>query len=357
MTVHISPFTTTPGIAGKAYINTGIADEIIANFDSPYSTQYVYKILGLRGSGKSVEYKKVLDHFSSEEGWKVYSLPAGGSPVDTLISALSREMGEAAFLEKRESATHRELDGGIEFVKGSVSSSETKKTERNPAYYDKTDELRYMCEAVTRAGNTILIGIDDIAATAGMIEFLSVIGSFLLNQNINMRIIATGLEKNIEEFTKVPHLSFFARPKALIASPLNVHEIRYMYEKLLEVSEEEAEKLAHITGGYAWGYQLLGDEYFTKKETDSLDTVLNSFDHRMAPTYDLLWNSLTAAEKEFVKTVLASETGNRAELEQKIRGYSQHRENLKKKHILDTSETGSVKITLPRLREYIEKMQ
>ena len=354
--MHISPFTTTPGIAGKAYINTGIADEIIANFDSPYSTQFVYKILGLRGSGKSVEYKKVLDHFSSEEGWKVYSLPAGGSPMETLISALSREMGEAAYLKKKETSTHRELNGGIEFVNGSVSSSETSKTERNPAYYDKTDELRYMCEAVTRSGNTILVGIDDIAATASMIEFLSVIGSFFLNQNINLRMIATGLEKNIEEFTNEPHLSFFARPKALIASPLNLHEISYMYGKLLNVSEEEAERLAGITGGYAWGYQLLGDEFFTKKESDSMETVLNSFDHRMAPTYDLLWNSLTAAEKEFVKTVLMSETGSRAELEPKIKGYSQHRENLKKKHILDTSETGSVRVTLPRFREYVEKV-
>ena len=50
----ISPFTMTPGIAGNALIETHYADEIIANFESSESYKYVYKIVGLRGSGKSV---------------------------------------------------------------------------------------------------------------------------------------------------------------------------------------------------------------------------------------------------------------------------------------------------------------
>lgn len=52
----ISPFTQTPGIAGRALIETHFSDEIIANFESRDSYKYVYKIVGLRGSGKSVEY-------------------------------------------------------------------------------------------------------------------------------------------------------------------------------------------------------------------------------------------------------------------------------------------------------------
>ena len=99
MEKKISPFSTTPGIAGKAYINIGIADEIIANFDSSYSVQYVYKILGLRGSGKSVEYKRVMDYFSEKEDWKVYGLAAGGEPTTTLISAIGREIGIQSYDE------------------------------------------------------------------------------------------------------------------------------------------------------------------------------------------------------------------------------------------------------------------
>ena len=353
--MRISPFTTTPGIAGEAYINTNIADEIIANFESGYSTQYVYKILGLRGSGKSVEYKRVMDHFLKEDDWKVYALPAGGTPMETMISAMSREMGEDALLVTKEITTQNSLDAGVSLIKGGISSEEKRTTAKNQAYFDKSDELRYMCEAISQKGYKILIGIDDIAATDSMIEFLSVIGSFLLNPKISIRLIATGLEKNIEEFTKVPHLSFFARPKAFVVSSLNRNAIAYMYMKLLLVSEAEAQDLARITGGYAWGYQLLGDEYFSQQDSGITGELLSSFDMRMAPTYDLIWGSLTASEKGFLKALLESENGTRTELEKRVKGYSQHRDSLKKKHLLDTSEPGILKVSLPRFKEYVEK--
>ena len=67
MAVKIDPFTLTPGVAGKPYIDMGIAEEIIANFKSEESYKYVYKITGLRGSGKSVEYSKILQTFEKKK--------------------------------------------------------------------------------------------------------------------------------------------------------------------------------------------------------------------------------------------------------------------------------------------------
>ena len=55
-----NPFTRTPGVAGAAFIDMHYADEIIENFENDYSSKYVYKIVGLRGSGKSVEYRKII---------------------------------------------------------------------------------------------------------------------------------------------------------------------------------------------------------------------------------------------------------------------------------------------------------
>lgn len=40
----IDPFTRTPGVAGQAYIDNGVADEIINNFCSEESNKCVYKI-------------------------------------------------------------------------------------------------------------------------------------------------------------------------------------------------------------------------------------------------------------------------------------------------------------------------
>ena len=85
------PFTRTPGVAGKAYIDNGIADEIINNFCNDDSAKYVYKITGLRGSGKSVEYGRVLRALKEKKDWLVYPLASTGDAVKTLIAKLSME--------------------------------------------------------------------------------------------------------------------------------------------------------------------------------------------------------------------------------------------------------------------------
>ncbi len=88
---RINPFTRTPGVAGAAFIDMHYADEIIRNFESELSSRYVYKIVGLRGSGKSVEYRKIINRMSEKKGWLVYTLSAAGDPVSTLVARLSKE--------------------------------------------------------------------------------------------------------------------------------------------------------------------------------------------------------------------------------------------------------------------------
>ena len=49
------------------YAHDKIADGIIANFQSDESAKYVYKITGLRGSGKSVEYGRIIRTLKDEK--------------------------------------------------------------------------------------------------------------------------------------------------------------------------------------------------------------------------------------------------------------------------------------------------
>lgn len=350
----VSPFTTTPGIAGPAYINIHCADEIIENFGSNYSTQYVYKILGLRGSGKSVEYKRVMDYFDSRDDWKVYGLAAGGDPVHTILSALSREKEVTSLHNTVENVVSGSIAGGAIISEVNATASKKSITASNPNYFSAEDDIQKMCREICSKGFSILIGIDDIAYSDSMSKFLSIVGKLVLDSNIKIRLIATGLEKNIEQFLDVAHLSFFARPKPYIIKALNLNEVAIMYRNLLGIDTTDARMLAEISRGYAWGYQLLGDEYFCKSKNDTIEDVFKNFDMRMASTYDLIWNSLTSSEREFIKVAVNSETGSRSEIEPLVSGYSQHRQSLKKKHVIDASENGYIKINLPRFKEYIE---
>ena len=72
-----NPFTTTfSKIPGSTYISTEQTSEIIENFSYDVPSESVYKITGVRGSGKTVLLAKVEEEFCREErkkeGWLVY---------------------------------------------------------------------------------------------------------------------------------------------------------------------------------------------------------------------------------------------------------------------------------------------
>ena len=157
MAVKIDPFTLTPGVAGKPYIDCGIADEIIANFRSSESSKYVYKITGLRGSGKSVEYGKVLRTLEKDENWLVYPLAAEGDGIDTLISYLSRE--DFISDKKTETSISANLSAGasIPMITGKGGMEITRTYSENSNFYNAEAALAEMIEKANRKNYNILV--------------------------------------------------------------------------------------------------------------------------------------------------------------------------------------------------------
>lgn len=325
MQSFISPFTRTPGVAGKAFIETHFAEEIIANFESAESYKYVYKIVGLRGSGKSVEYSRVMEHFRGEDKWLVYALSAGGNPLNTLISMLSR----APFIDE------------------------------NQNYYSAEAALKEMLTQAKANGFRVLIGIDDIAKSDHMVEFLSIIGTVLMEPDKDVRFLCTGISKNIKEFVTVPHLSFFVRNESIVIKPLDLYAVSARYRELLGASKEDAARLAQFTEGYAYAYQVLGEICFKTGKTTIDREILDRFDEAMAPQYDLIWGTLTEAEKELVR-IIVSGSGLVKEIREKMEkpsGFTSLRDRLIKKHLLLAEQRGKVTVPLPRFREYVDLWQ
>lgn len=354
---RISPFTRTPGIAGKAFIDTHCSEEIIANFESKDSYTYVYKIVGLRGSGKSVEYARVMEHFRMQENWKVYALSAGGNPLKTLIAMLAQE----SFIENQVHNTSTRRTGSVSAVaplfSASISAETADSQKDNEHYYSEEASFKEMLVKAKKMGYHILIGIDDIAKTEDMVRFLSVLGTVLMEPDKDVRFICTGVSKNIEDFVRVPHLSFFVRNESILMKPLDVHAIAEKYRSLLGASREEAVALARFTKGYAYAYQVLGDVCY-RSGKNILDTENEeAFDDIIAPQYDLIWNTLTEAEQELVNIIVHCESGSVKEVKEKMAkpsGFTSLRDRLFKKHLLMKEPRGSISVQLPRFKEYVD---
>ena len=354
---RIDPFTRTPGVAGEAFIDMHHADEIIENYESDISSKRIYKIVGLRGSGKSVEYRKIINTMSDRAGWLVYTLSATGDPVSTLIAKLSKE----PFIDSKKHVTtvqtSASTEAGVVVLKGKADITYSRTTEDNPMFYSAEATLSDMIQEVNDKGYKILVGVDDIARTDAMTNFLSILGSLLLDDKKRIYFVCTGLAQNIEDFANEPNLTFFKRSDLIEIKALDKFEIAAMYQKLLSVGSEEAVRLSKFTCGYAYAYQVLGSLYFTKTENEDLDDLLPEFDKVLfRDSYDLIWKSLTAAEREMAKAIVNSETGKTSEIKEQMKspsGYDSLRMRLDNKHLIDISERGYIKINLPRFKDYI----
>ena len=353
----IDPFTRTPGIAGKAYIDNGIADEIIRSFTSEESSKYVYKITGLRGSGKSVEYGKIIRTLKEERGWLVYPLSASGDAVTTLISKLSMEN----FIDARSTTTTlsstTSVEGSVLVLSGNETVNVAKTSEDNEHYYSDEATLTKMIGEANKRNHKVLVGVDDISKTPEMVSLLSMIGSMLL-EGLQIYLVVTGLTENIEEFSSEKNLTFFKRADEREIKPLNKYEMTYMYEKLLGIDSEEAKKMVTMTNGYAYAYQVLGSLYFTKKTNEKIEDIMPDYERILfRDSYELIWKNLTNAEKELVRCICKTPNGKSEDIKALMSNsatYPVYRERLIHKHLVDGDTRGYLKIRLPRFDKYVE---
>ena len=91
-----NPFSTTYSkLPEHTYISTLESGKIIENFSYDSPSEAVYKITGLRGSGKTVLLSRVQEEFCSEEnkekGWIVYTLNPSRDMLKQLAASLVKE--------------------------------------------------------------------------------------------------------------------------------------------------------------------------------------------------------------------------------------------------------------------------
>lgn len=128
------------------------------------------------------------------------------------------------------------------------------------------------------------------------------------------------------------------------------------------MSSEEAAKLAALTKGYAYAYQVLGYLYwkYNVEEGRSFtpEQLLPDYDAYLEEySYEEIWFELPAAEKHINAYLILSGKLSVSELREKTSlktyEFSVYRDRLKKKGIVDVSEYGFLSLNLPRFEEIL----
>lgn len=330
-----NPFTTTFSKAPEyTYITTNKTDEILENFSYDNPSESVYKITGVRGSGKTVILAKIEEELRSDSnkkrGWLVFDL----NPARDMLGQV------AAMLHK---------EG---FGKSNTAS------EQDNDFFDIGVEIETMLQQAKEKGKRILVGIDEVSKTTDMIKFASEYGRWL-RANYPVYLVCTGLYENIQEVSNVKNLTFFRRATTIKTEPLNMARMSEMYKNRLGINHEEAREMAKCTKGYAYAFQKLGALYFKKRSDESLEHLIPELKAELfAYSYEKIWEEMTEADRFLAGLLIDKEEYKREEV-LKLMGarsgnYSMYRDRLMKRGILEGRQA-YISLALPFFADYVKE--
>ena len=350
-----NPFSTTfSRMPEYTYISTIEPLEIVENFSYDNPTEAVYKITGVRGSGKTVIMANVQNELSSEEnsdkGWLVYTL----NPSRDMLAQLAAYLYSEKFI--KESIKNKSISISAQFMGtgGGIGYSR----ESDDRYFDIGVEIRKMLDVAQKKKKKILMCVDEVSKTPEMTVFALEFGGWLIS-GYPVYIVCTGLYENILALGNTKNLTFFRRGTSIETKPLNRIKMSEMYKDKLHVDTSTAQKMADITKGYAYAFQQLGAIFFKNGKANGLDGAVAKLKTELfSYSYEKIWEELTHEDKYLASLLTGKAEYSRKEVLEKMgnksNNYSTYRDRLKKRGVISTRQ-GYIGISLPFFSEYIQE--
>ena len=361
-----SPFNPNFGKVPQLFLDreriiSDYVDELTnagTEIDTPYQTTM---ICGVRGSGKTSVLTGIIDQIEQHDDWVVVDLLNNQLIIDNLIENLQMqpELKLKSFFSKVDKIKTRHFD--FKLVAGNAT---------------QIGLLMEIFKHLKAHHKKVLIAIDEVSSTP-QIRDLAMIYQQLIRQRFGVALVMTGLPENISELQHNKVLTFLLRSNQL--------ELPFLHGKSIEqafrtnfaqggrrISDEIATRLTLMTRGYAYAFQLLG--YLVWKSTapgdeisaDVVNQVVNEYQDTLArKAYALVYQQLTAGDKEFLRAMAMSESEDGqvkmaaiARQTGKPSNYwSTYRKRLIKQQIIKDEAYAYVAFKLPYFKDFVLEEQ
>ena len=334
-----NPYSLVFGIEPDEYVSRiSQKQEVVNAFIE--GTQRLYMVTGVRGSGKTVFMSDIKNVFKGRKDWVVIELTTERDMLTGLAGKLSSdEKLGAAF---KSAKLNLSLFGiGVEI--------------KNVApIADIEVALQRMLSILKKQGKKLLVAVDEVVDNDKMREFASVF-QILLRDEIPINLIMTGLYENIDDLQNERNLTFLHRAPKLILNPLNIGSMSESYRKNLKVSENEAIKMAQLTRGYSYAFQVLG--YCAWERKESYDAIIPEVKQYLEEfVYDKIWSELSNKDRKVLKAIADNPSGKIADIRKQLgmepNEFSPYKKRLVRKGLI-MEETGYAKLTLPLFDRFV----
>lgn len=315
-------------------------DVIVDDFLDGDDSCPVYMLTGLRGSGKTVAMTDMADKFRKSDEWIVVDL----NPDRDLLLSLAAELSNSLVIQEAK-LNLSFLGLGIE-IKG------------QPPITEVTVALDKMLDKISKNNKRVLITVDEINNNKNVREFASQFQIFL-RKNYPVFLIMTGLYENISKVQNEKTLTFLHRAPKIKLGFLNLGLVAEKYKELLNVDEITAQKMAAITNGYPYAYQVLG--YLCWKNNCNYQEVMDEYNAYLEEyVYKVIWNELSENDKKSLTAIAKTDSTQVKDIRNQSgissSSFNKYRERLIAKGLIIQCGHGNVKFTLPGFREFINRL-
>ena len=340
-----NPFTLVFGKKPVQYVSRIVqTNRIIEDYEAVPAVNQIYMVTGVRGSGKMVMMTNIADILSKRDDWIVVELNATRDLLQSLASRLY------AVPKLHDCFLKAKLDFSAFGLGVSIENA--------APVTDVEDMVAKMLDQLQKLGKRLLITIDEVVYSEQMKVFASAFQIFM-RQEYPIFILMIGLYENIYELQNDKSLTFLYRAPKIILEPLNLTAVRQQYKNIFALEEEKAERMAALTRGYPFAFQVLGYLYWEHRDTMTLDEILPEYDQYLEEyVYSKIWSEISEKDKEILQVLAVSGEIKVKNLREKLglasEQFSVYRERLKRKGVIDTRQYGMVSMALPRFEEFIK---
>ena len=342
-----NPFSISFGKKPIQYIaRYDQTNDVIETFSDSHPSSQVTMITGVRGAGKTVLMENIAEYFRKDPDWIVLEL---NSQRDLLQS-----FGAKLYEEEKMRPVFSKLK--LNFSALGFGAA----LEMELPVSDIENAIQKMLDQVKKANKKVLLVVDEVVNNEHVRIFTNAYQMYL-RQDYPVFLLMTGLYENLYDLQNEKSQTFLFRAPKLVLDPLNPEAICNKYREVFEISQKEAQKMADLTKGYPFAFQVLG--YIRWNERDGeLEGILPYYDQLLGEyVYEKIWSELSPKDKKVLCAMADTPVTAVKDLREKIgmkpEEFSVYRERLKRKGIIETSQYGKVSFFLPRFEVFIKKQE
>ena len=340
-----NPFTLRYGTMSDSVVTRNDSlNRIISSF-TEQTNMYAYLITGIRGSGKTVLLKTVEEEMIKRPNWVVINI----NPQGDIISSIASKMFDLAVIKKIVGKITLTINLGVITLTRESGEKTT----------DPEIIINHMLELYRSHNLNVLISIDEVNDTLEFKKFINFY-QILIAKKYGIYLLMTALIENVNALINDKATTFLSRAPKIVLEPLPLSTIALNYSDTFNIDYSIAAKMAKLTNGYAFAYQVLGYLMFESGKKDVDEELIKQYDKYLwSNGYNKFWNDLTDVERKFL-TVLANSDGKKESiLENGFSNvnYSQYRRRLIEKGLISMPKMGCLEFVLPRFKEFINFMK